>query len=182
LYPYLYGLRQSCRLVLSQDGNQRKKMLGGNRQWTATKFYEFGRVIFTGTMYRSETDSTDNYLSISTLLKDDSVIESMTNGTYSTNKFSDATPLTINYYDNYDFRNNLTEPTKTKLHFTTLSPYESQHCSAKGLLTGTQTYYLDDSGNYSTAAMYYDYKGRVVQTRSTIEKRIFVITFKQQMA
>jgi len=45
--------------------------------------------------------------------------------------------------------------------------YSPKHTSAKGLLTGTQTYHLNDSTKYETTAMYYDKYGRVVQTRAT---------------
>ena len=109
----------------------------------------------------------------------DSPVETYTNGTYSTTKFADATPLTINFYDDYDFCNILPEPTKTKLNFSTLSPYDGQHTSAKGLLTGIRTYNLDGSGNYSVSAMYYDYRGRIVQTRSTNHLGGFDITYNQ---
>ncbi len=45
--------------------------------------------------------------------------------------------------------------------------FDTKHPSAKGLLTGTRTYLLDGSGQYTVTAMYYDYRGQVVQTRST---------------
>jgi len=45
--------------------------------------------------------------------------------------------------------------------------YTPKYSSAKGLLTGTRTYLLDNSGNYTTTALYYDDKGQIVQSRST---------------
>ncbi len=161
------------RMVLSQDGNQRAKT---TKEWTITKYDVFGRIIFTGVTTTLSSSVHDNLI---TSYKDELIVETYTNGAYSTNKFADATPLTINFYDNYDFRNNLSGLTKTKLNFVNLSPYDGQHTSAKGLLTGTRTYHLDGSGNYSVTAMYYDYRGRVVQTRSTNHLGGYDITYNQ---
>jgi RHS repeat-associated protein len=164
------------RLVLSQDGNQRnKKSTDGKRMWTATKYDVFGRVIYMGTMSRTETDSTTNYK----LIRDIFVTELVVDG-YTANNFGSCTPLTENYYDSYDFINTLTAPIdKTKLNFITNSNYGAQHNSAKGLLTGTRTYYLDGSGKCSATAMYYDYRGRVVQTRASNHLEGYDITYNQ---
>lgn len=68
---------------------------------------------------------------------------------------------------------------KPNLILSTLSPYDGQHTSAKGLLTGTRTYLLDGSGRYTVTAMYYDYRGQIVQTRSTNHLGGFDITYNQ---
>jgi len=78
------------RLVLSQDGNQRKRLQGQLAQWSATKYDSFGRAVFIGLMYRSEVDSAQNYKSIRDVLSNDVVTESYT-------AFASATALTINY-------------------------------------------------------------------------------------
>lgn len=70
--------------------------------------------------------------------------------------------LTENYYDNYNFIGTL-----TTLNFVTENGYDGQHNSAKGLLTGTRTYSLNDIEKCTITALYYDYQGRVVQTRSS---------------
>ena len=191
-YQYKYDIRGNCiykrlpgcgsmlmvydkadRLVLSQDSVQRAKT---TKEWTVTKYDVMGRVIFTGVTSQFSGSTHSGLIST---YKDDLVIESINNnGDYTTNKFANATPLIVNYYDNYDFRNNLPEPTKTKLNFLSLSPYDGQYTSAKGLLTGTIIYYLDGSGN-SVTAMYYDYRGRVVQTRSSNHLGGFDITYNQ---
>ncbi|MEA4950998.1 MAG: hypothetical protein VB068_15360, partial [Petrimonas sp.] len=41
--------------------------------------------------------------------------------------------------------------------------YGSRFSSAKGLLTGTRTYRLDDPSKYTVSALYYDHRGRLVQ-------------------
>ena len=151
------------RLVLSQDGYQRKRLQGTFPQWTVTKYDTFGRVVYTGLMYRSEVDSVQNYKSIRDVLSNDVVNDSYAG-------FASATPLTINYYDNYNF---LTS--SSTLGYQVISGYDKAYpvtatkysdLIATGLLTGSRTYYLDGSGS-NTTSMYYDDKGHEVQTRST---------------
>jgi len=72
------------------------------------------------------------------------------------------TVLTENYYDNYNFT--LSQP---NLAFVPMTGYDGQYSSAKGLLTGTRTRILDNSNTYIYSAIYYDYRGLPVQTRST---------------
>jgi hypothetical protein len=64
MYTYLYDLRQSRPFVVESGRKPAQKFIGDMMQWTATKYDVFGRVIFTGIMYRSEVDSTLNYKSI----------------------------------------------------------------------------------------------------------------------
>ena len=142
------------RLVLSQDGNQRIKP---TREWTATKYDVFGRVIYMGTMSRTETDSTTNYKSI----RDIFVTELVVDG-YTANNFDSCTPLTENFYDNYSF---LTP--QSTLNFVSELGFDAQHTSAKGMQTGSRVYVLGNQNQFTTTVMYYDYRGRVVQTRSS---------------
>lgn len=149
---------QADRLVLSQDGNQRKKLSGTNAQWTATSYDDLGRVISTGLIYRSETDSAANYLTIRTIFSNTIVNASYTG-------FSSATPLTVNYYDNYSFLAN-----GSNLGYDNSQEqngYSAQWANATGLLTGSQVYYLDGSGGSNTTVMYYDDGGHVVQNRAS---------------
>ena len=141
------------RLVLSQDGNQRIKP---TREWTATKYDVFGRVIYTGTMSRTETDSTTNYKSIRDIFVSELVVDN-----YTANNFSNCTPLTENYYDNYSF---LTP--QSILNFVSEPGYDAKHTSAMGMLTGSRVYVLGNPNQFTTTATYYDYRGLVVQTRS----------------
>lgn len=146
------------RLVLSLDGNQRKQPQGTPTQWTVTKYDSFGRTVFTGLMYRNEIDSTQNYKSIRDILSNVVVSESYSD-------FSTATPLTISYYDNYNFipaGNNLNYDSSQEQN-----GYTAQYSNAKGLLTGTRVYHLDNPSLFETTALYYDKYGRVVQSRAT---------------
>ena len=147
------------RLILSQDGNQYAKT---HKEWTVTKYDILGRVIFTG-LTNSITGSQTDLIN---LYKNDLIVETITNGTYTNVKFTDATPLTINYYDNYNFL-----PSGSTLIYDNSQEqngYTSKFSNAIGLLTGTRTYILDGTGtNYTTSAVYYDDKGHPVQTRAT---------------
>jgi len=160
------------RLVLSQDGNQRKRLQGATAQWTVTKYDVFGRVVFTGLMYRSEMDSVENYKSIRDVLSNVVVTN-----TYA--GFATATPLTINYYDNYNFTALQTNGSKLD-YITPPDGYGTKHTSANGLLTGSRTYILDKTGtNYLNSAVYYDDRGQVVQTRSTNHLGGYDIAYNQ---
>jgi len=170
------------RLVLSQDGNQRAKT---TKEWSVTKYDVFGRVIFTGVTTQL---SGSTHVNLITSYKTELVVEIIdNNGNYSTTKFSGATPLTYNYYDNYSFISSL-PANKQFVGYQLKTGYDkaypasatsSTELNSKGLLTGTRTYYLDGSGNYSVSAMYYDSRGRVVQTRATNHLGGFDITYNQ---
>lgn len=148
------------RLVLSQDGNQRLKT-----QWTVTKYDALGRVIFTGYITSSTTQVSYKTTYATTLVTEST---STSGYGYTTNNFSTATPLIVNYYDNYYFLTSTILATYAK--FTWETPptgYDTQFSSAKELLTGTRTYLLDNSNTYLVNVMYYDEKGQVVQSKSS---------------
>lgn len=164
------------RLILSQDGNQRKKIVNGGMQWTVTKYDKLGRVIFTGLQYRTENDSTNLYSSIRNWTKDDLIVEDYISGAYTNTKFTDATPLTVNYYDDYNFIAKYSLGVQNLLNYMVSTDFDkayptdktlSTELSAKGLLTGSVTYLLDGSSNYTIRTNFYDYRGLVVQTRTT---------------
>jgi len=158
------------RLILSQDGNQR--VINSHKpykQWTVIKYDVFGRVLYTATINR------DIQSSEKTLIKNSVITENFDGGTgfyntgYTCTSFSgELKPLMVNYYDSYTFRKLQTQlADTTKLRYATLSGYDAQYTNAKGLLTGTRTYILDNTGNYLANALYYDDKGRIVQCRGS---------------
>src|SRR5690554_34853 len=71
--------------------------------------------------------------------------------------------ISVNYYDNYEFISGVTELN----YITPPVGYDTRHNNAKGLLTGTRSYRLDNSSEYTMSAVYYDHRGRIVQTHST---------------
>ena len=160
---------KSDRLILSQDGNQRTTNTKKSYiQWTVTKYDVLGRVLYSGILNR------DIQASERILFKNNVITESyngssgFSNTGYSCNYFAnEIKPLLVNYYDNYGFRKMQTQIDSTKLIYSTLTGYDAQYTNAKGLLTGMRTYILDKTGTYLVSVMYYDDKGRVVQTRSS---------------
>lgn len=162
------------RLILSQDGNQREiTATKTTKQWTVTKYDVIGRILYTGLINRDITDSEKATIN-------NTVVTEMYDGTttfkntgYSCSALpailTDITPLVVNYYNDYSFLSKLSSTVKKPLAYDAgkEQEYGKQYGSAKGLLTGTRTYILDNSGTYITTALYYDSRGRVVQTRST---------------
>ena len=60
--------------------------------------------------------------------------------------------------------------------------YDTRFENAKGLLTGSRTYRLDDPSEYTVSALYYDHRGRIVQTHRSnhlggFEEEYFAYTF-----
>ena len=142
----------------------------GNAQWTVIKYDVFGRTIFTGT-----TGAIPNSTALGDLIlanKDKLIIESYSNGSgYTCTNFCDAAPLIVNYCDSYNF----TTLVANGGSFNWGAPpsgFDGQYLdsngqpNAKGLLTGTVVYRLNDPTKYETTALYYDDRGRVVQTRA----------------
>ncbi|MDR2557149.1 MAG: DUF6443 domain-containing protein [Bacteroidales bacterium] len=95
---------------------------------------------------------------------------------YTCNFFAgEITPLTVNYYDDYSFLNILPAAVKTELQFDAdalqsailQANFVLKRDVSKGLPTGTRTYLLDNSGDYTVSATYYNWLGQPIQTRST---------------
>jgi RHS repeat-associated protein len=159
--------------VLSQDGNQRKRKNGEAKEWTVTKYDVFGRIVFTGLNYRitADADTAGCYSGLRQTFKSELVLSN-----YSANGLDNCLPLTINYYDNYSFAAALPSTVQPYLNYEANSGYDKAYPTtvtskeeliSTGLLTGTRTYLLDGSGNYTVSVLYYDHKGQVVQSRST---------------
>ena len=151
------------RLVMSQDGNQRLK-----NKWIVTKYDQLGRVLYTGLL-----NNTSNRLQYKAILDNQVVTETYagTPNFYNTGYTCTGTlvpliPLTVNYYDNYKFRRMLSVDS-VKLKDVILNGYDACYSSTQGLLTGTRTFLVYDTGSKLVSAFYYDDHGRVVQTRAT---------------
>jgi RHS repeat-associated protein len=167
------------RMVLSQDGNQRVK-----NQWTAIKYDILGRVVYTGTTTNSSTrDQLQSVLSSTVVTETFDGSTGFYNTGYTcssaTGTFGTIKPLTVNYYDKYSFRKLQTAIDTTQLMYSTLSGYDAQYTSAKGLLTGRRTYLLNNSNVYTSTAMYYNYRGLVVQSRSSNHLGGYDISYNQ---
>jgi len=167
------------RLIFSQDGEQRKKT---PQEWSFNIPDVIGRIVLTGVCTNSLTYTADP-------LKDIVVKADTTNNFYKgynvNISLSSSTVLTANYYDGYGFMSRYGGPLISNPNFS-IDPntdYGKQYTGGyKGLLTGKATALLDGSG-YLYNVMYYDYMGRVIQTKATnhltggYDKDYFLYTF-----
>ena len=153
--------------VFTQDGEQRKR-----GEWSFSITDGLGRVCLTGVCKNTFE------LSQSAL---DTVVNVVCNdytGLYKGYSLSgtsliDAEILTVNYYDNYAFMgmNGFLSFANSDYEYTPLSGYgERSEDSAQSLLTGTLTAYRDSANlnilGYIPSVMYYDYRGRMIQSQS----------------
>ena len=195
---YIYD--KADRVIFSQDGEQRKK---SPKEWTFAIPDMFGRVCVTGIC-------TNSYNALATTPPLSSIVakatRNNTTGTYKGYTISGVTlttptVLTVNYYDDYDFlgKNNIPVNTNENVKYTPEAGYgiwygadytTSNKIRNKGLLTGTLTAQINSDGTLSStylySVMYYDYHGRVVQTKSNnhlaggTEKEYFAYNFTGQ--
>ena len=156
-------------LVLSQTGNQRER----GTYWTVYKYDELRRLIYTAEVNTRSNDHAELMENFSQWY----VVEQFSTGSQNhpmantgySRSYYHVQPtelLTVNYYDTYDF---LTFVSNEDCSHMTFTPFEgnTESGNATGLLTGTRTYTLDGSGDYSETVYYYDYLGREIQRRST---------------
>ena len=169
------------RLIFSQDGNQRAK-----GEWSFFLYDVFGRPTVTGVWVSSTVPGVTG-----TVVKATYDAGGTRLGGYTVNLTTLPTIIklmTVNYYDDYRFRKIQTALSDTtKLKCITLSGYGSAYPSdispnARGLLTGIRTYQLNDPAKYSITALYYDHRGRVVQSHASnhmvgFEDEYFAYTF-----
>lgn len=160
---------KSNALVLSQTGNQRAR----GTYWTVYKYDSLRRLIYTAEVKVGSNDHDRLIDDFSQWLVEEQFYKGeqqypMGNTGYSRG-FFDVHPmklLTVNYYDSYDFLNFVANPTRSQMAFESFGE-NTETANAKGLLTGTRTYYLTGTSGYSETVYYYDYRGREIQRRST---------------
>ena len=168
-------------LIFSQDGNQREL-----NEWSFSIPDVFSRVVITGIC--SDTTSVRNSVISANFVNGSSNF--MNTGYQLSSQINSCTRLlTVNYYDNYDYMSLFPDSIKTNLGYTALSLYASEYkntscsaISAKGMLTGSLVFMLEDATKKIMTSMYYDYKGRLAQSKSTnhlggYEKDYFSYTF-----
>lgn len=177
---YVYD--KADRLIFSQDAEQAIK-----KEWTYSIPDALGRVVLTGICKNTDITET-NYKNKVVTAK--FAASTKTNFGYTISGLQTAltsnTVLSANYYDNYNFVNNYGFPNWTSDNkneydkpYTGTKGYES-----KGLLTGTATAILEQA-KYIYNVMYYDYKGNIVQTKTTnhlggTESEYLALTFTGQ--
>ncbi|MDG1279378.1 MAG: DUF6443 domain-containing protein, partial [Algoriphagus sp.] len=148
------------RLVAWRDAN-----LQGQGKWLYTKYDALGRVIMTGLVTNSLPRTTIQS-TVNTLGSNNAVINATSGKTVlptnaggfprdADGKEGDV--LTVNYYDNYNFRKSTLSYTKPN------TTYHDQSIKVHGLLTGKLVRNLGNNILYETA-IYYDNQGRLIQT------------------
>jgi len=149
------------RLILTQDGNQRAK---SPKEWTFNKYDVFGRLIISGVYSDDKTRS-----ELETEFKDDLIVENKDGYYgYTWTKMPRATydkTLLVNHYDDYNHLLSQEPRFRDNLDYENKPEYGQRYGNGKGLLVGTRVKMLDSQTEIVTA-MYYDDKGRVVQTKS----------------
>ncbi len=165
--PIYYVYDRADRVILTQDAEQRK-----TNEWLFTIPDAYGRVVLTGlcknsTLNYAATDPIGasvvraTYVSARTTLKNSYAITG-----YS---FAEMTILSANFYDNYSFIG-ITEVPTADTQYNAESGYNTRYTGGyMGLLTGTVNAQLSSSGvgtTYLYSVMYYDNRGRVIQTKS----------------
>ncbi len=206
-YLYLYDGRKRCnakrlpgcswnyyvydagdRLIFSQDGEQRKK-----GEWSFTFPDIFGRTCATGICKNSFSAlaATPPLNNVVVKVTRDNTMNTYKGYTLSGVTLVSPTVLNVNYYDDYAFmgKNGIPDSTDTNFRYEPTSDFGIRYEeSAKAFLTGTLTAKLDGSvtPTYLYSVMYYDYKGRVIQTKSNnhltggIEKEYVAYNFTGQ--
>mgnify|MGYP000479945629 CR=1 FL=1 len=161
---YVYDKSDSP--VFTQDGEQRKR-----GEWSFAITDGLGRVCLTGLCWNNFE------LSESSL---DTIIKATMNkqtGTYKGYSVSgamlvDAKVMIVNYYDDYDFmeKNEIFDTANVNCKYEKVDGYGERYPDgAQSLLTGVLTAQLDglntDVLNYIPTVMYYDYRGRLIQSK-----------------
>ncbi|MDR1090990.1 MAG: RHS repeat-associated core domain-containing protein, partial [Prevotella sp.] len=189
---YVYD--KADRLIFSQDGEQYNK---SPKEWTFSIPDAFGRVVLTGIC--KETIPVSNkvvkgvYASSGSYKRYNIQVDGI-------NKTFTNTPviLSVNYYDNYDFRG-MAEIPSSGTEYNSESGYgtwygtdytEANKYKNKGMLTGTLTAQMNPDGTiaptYLYSVMYYDNRGRLIQTKGNshltggLEKEYIAYNFTGQ--
>ena len=177
---YVYD--KGDKLIFWRDGEMRYK-----KQWMFSIPDYFGRVVLTGICEENALGlkiSNNNFNSVLVKAKKSTNfaagffgydIDIMTNGTTVTQtNMEGMKALTVNWFDDYDFFNwkSGLNNAVTGIKYNTEPGYDPMYGNTdtplanRGLLTGSATAMLDDE-TYLYSAFYYDWRGLVVQTKST---------------
>ncbi len=169
---------QRDRLVLTQDGEQRKD---GAKQWTFTKYDKLNRPIMTG-IYVHSTDYQNGPSGMQNDMNAKSFTEQYTGASnnfgYSDTGFpkiisnSNVTLLTVTYHDNYNFKTDINSQFGSAFDFQDVSSYDNiaqyptTHFNrVQGKVTGSLVRVLD-TNDWLKSVNYYDDQYQIIQTIS----------------
>jgi len=182
--PVYYIYDKADRLIFSQDGEQRLK-----NEWTFSVPDELGRTILSGICKNTLSHTADPLKSVVAIARWTGGTNIYKGYTITGLTLSSPTILAVNYYDNYTFLGTNGIPNNANTRYNVEAGYGTQGTDGNiGLLTGTLTALLDGSATpaYLYAVMYYDNRGRVVQTKSNnhlaggVEKNYIAYNFSNQ--
>ncbi|MDR0863660.1 MAG: DUF6443 domain-containing protein [Candidatus Symbiothrix sp.] len=183
--PVYYIYDKADRLIFSQDGEQRAK-----GEWMFSLPDAFGRIVLSGICKNSLNHETNPLQDIVVKAERPNPNTDNSYKGYNITGISLTTPtvLTVNYYDDYLFMGHNGIPNTTDVACETVAGYGTRYTGGyKGLLTGTLTAVLNDTtSKYLYSVLYYDYKGQVIQSKSSnylpggMEKEYFAYNFTGQ--
>ncbi|NDV97494.1 RHS repeat-associated core domain-containing protein, partial [Dysgonomonas sp. 521] len=185
--PIYYVYDKADQLIFSQDGEQRTKS-----EWTFTIPDALGRPALAGVCKNTLSYTADP---LATAVVKATYNTSRTNlaNSYTITGVTLSTPsiLSANYYDSYAFMGITEIPNNANTQYNAETGYATRYTTGyKGLLTGTATAQIASSGavssTYLYSIMYYDNRGRLIQTKSNnhltggIEKEYIAYNFTGQ--
>ena len=113
-----------------------------------------------------ETDQAFETEISGTLSSDYTLFQGYHDATFPSMKNEDIDVLTVNYYDNYDFTSRTWDSSYTGLTGGTNAVTPAQHKFVTGMATGSKVLVLNSDNQWLTTIMFYDDRGRVVQTQA----------------
>jgi RHS repeat-associated protein len=156
------------RLVMTQDGKQRKDADGNALTlWSYTKYDVLNRPIITGTYYHGTVaDQATMAGQISTTQMFETYNGAPSDHGYTNNVFptTGTTVLTVNYYDNYRFRDEMAGAQYNYQAGDLTNQPANYNPDVKGAITGTKANVLGTS-TYLWSVSYYDQKYRGIQAK-----------------
>ena len=161
---YVYD--KADRLIFSQDSIQRQK-----GEWMFTLPDAFGRVVVTG-VCRNPINVTNKYVKVAYSSTGYYKGYSVQIDGFTRLLGASTIILSVNYYDSYDFQGaSITGIPLEGTEYNAETGYGAQYTGGfQGLLTGTLAAQMNADGTpssvYLYSVMYYDTRGRVIQTKS----------------
>ena len=161
LVKHWYVYDHLDRMVATQDNNQRLK-----GEWMISKYDQYGRPILTA-LYSSNLNRADlqaYYDQQSIVFESNAVNSTGYTNTVPVLATNDQI-LNVQYYDDYDFdRDGQIDPQN---NFIVQNGYANVFFDRlAGQQTGSKTLVLDATGKYLNQTIFYDKRGRVIQSRS----------------
>jgi RHS repeat-associated protein len=169
---YVYDYRN--RVILTQDGNQRKSISGALlKEWLFTKYDKFNRSIITGlyTHTGNDTSQFEMQAYVNTIMTSGNQFFEDYDGSPSTDGYTNRvfpttnkTHYTVSYYDSHNFMADLLAGSSVYQFVSSDIPDQgAKQNSLKTLPTGSKINILGSS-DYLWNVTYYDSKYRTIQT------------------